>query len=174
MIILDWTGVNFIDNPTGDNILTPSFLLEQAIALSHYGFTPLPLVITCRGVDVYESSTHTFQHLQCPVQCFGEIYLKYAQAVCKYPIVHYEQICIDPLTQIRLICEILQINYDATFIEKFYYFNYCTGDDYFKKTSKGGKLTKIKLLPSNTESESYITASIDQNCRRADKLLGYE
>ena len=174
LIIRDWTGVNFIDNPIGDNVLTPSFLLEQAIYLSHYGLTPLPLVITRRVADVYESITRTFQHLQCSVQHFGEIYLKYAQAICEYPIFHYEQICEDPLTQINSICEILKINYDPTFIKRFHHFDRCTGDNRLKQSSKGGQLTEIKSLPSNIDSESYIAASVDQNCLRADKLLGYE
>lgn len=51
--------------------------------MSYYGLTHLPLIITCHGADVYESITRTFKHLQCPVQCFGETYLKYAQAVCR-------------------------------------------------------------------------------------------
>lgn len=92
----------------------------------------------------------------------------------KYPIVYYKQICTDTLTQVRLICKILEINYAPTLIDKFYNFYYCTEDNRLKQPSKGEKLTKIKLLSSNTEFESYITASFDKNYRRADKLLDYE
>ncbi|MEA5510388.1 sulfotransferase family protein [Crocosphaera sp. UHCC 0190] len=174
LIIRDWTAANFIDNPTNDNILTPSLLLEQNLYLSHYGFTCLPIAIARGAADVYDSITRTFKHLNLSIEAFGENYLTYAQAVCDYPVFKYEEICQDPTTQIRLICETLEINYDPAFINKFHQFENCTGDNILKQSSRGGQLREIKLLPSNTESESYIIASNDENCRRADQLLGYE
>ncbi|MEA5533079.1 sulfotransferase family protein [Crocosphaera sp. XPORK-15E] len=174
LIIRDWTAANFIDNPISNNILTPSFLLEQDLYLSHYGLTSLPVVIVRRVADVYESMTRIFPHLNLEIQSFGEAYLAYAQAVCHYPIFHYEQICQDPQTQIRLICQTLEINYDPDFLNKFYQFDKCTGDNTIEQSSRGRQLTEINLLPSHTESKSYIIASNDENCRRANQLLGYE
>ncbi len=174
LIIRDWTAANFIDNPINDNLLTPSFLLEQDLYLSHYGLTCLPVVIARRVADVYESMTRTFPHLNLEIQSFGEAYLAYAQAVSYYPVFQYEQICQDPQTQIPLICESLEINYDPDFVNKFYHFENCTGDNTVEQSSRGRQLTKIKLFPSHTESECYKMASNDQNCQKADQLLGYE
>ncbi len=173
LIIRDWTAVNFIDNTINDNLLTPSFLLEQDLYLSHYGLTCLPVVIVRRVADVYESMTRTFPHLNLEIQSFGEAYLAFAQAVSHYPVFQYEQICQDPQTQIRLICETLEINYDPNFFNKFYHFENCTGDNTLQQPSRSSQLTEIKLFPSHTESESYIIASNNQNCQKADKLLGY-
>lgn len=174
LIIRDWTAANFIDNPISDNILTPSFLLEQDLYLSHYGLTCLPVVIARRVADVYESMNRTFPHLNLEIQSFGEAYLAFAQAVCDYPVFQYEQICQDPQTQIPWICETLEINDDTDFLNKFYHFENCTGDNTIEQSSRGREITEIKLFPSHTESECYKIASNDQNCQKADQLLGYE
>jgi hypothetical protein len=173
LIIRDWTAANFIDNPINDNLLTPSFLLEQNIYLSHYGLTVLPVAIARRVADVYESMSRTFPHLNLEIKSFGKAYLAYAEAVSSYPIFQYEKICQDPQTQIHLICDTLEINYDADFINKFYDFENCTGDHTLEKLSRGRKLMEIKLFSSHTESESYKIASNDENCQKADRLLGY-
>lgn len=174
LVIRDWTAANFIDDPANDKILTPSLLLEQDLYLSHYGLIRLPIVIVRRAADVYDSINRTFTHLNRGIECFGETYLTYAQTVCHYPIFHYEQICQDPITQIRLICETLEINYDANFINQFYKFDKCTGDNNLNQSSRGGTLREIKLLSSNLESQDYKIANNDENCRKADQLLGYE
>ncbi len=174
LIIRDWTAANFIDDPTDDNILTPSFVLEQDLYLSHYGLIGLPIVIVRRAADVYDSISRTFPHLSHGVEVFGETYLKYAQTVCNYPIFYYEQICQEPITQVRLICETLEINYNIDFISKFYLFKNCTGDNNLSQSSRGRELTEIKLLSSNVNSERYNTAKNNENCQKADKLLGYE
>ena len=174
LIIRDWVAANFIHNPSKENILTPSFFLEQTLYLTHYGLTPSSVAIARRAADVYESITRTFPYLQLDVQSFGEGYVTYAEAVKDYAIFHYETLCQDPQSQIRLICETLDINYDADFIHKFYEFDRCTGDNDLKKSSRGGQIKEIKLFPSPLESQSYIEAQNDENCRRADQLLGYE
>ncbi|MDJ0599742.1 MAG: sulfotransferase family protein [Crocosphaera sp.] len=174
LIIRDWTAANFIDNPINDNMLTASFILEQDLYLSHYKLPYLPVAIVRRAADVYESMTRVFPHLDRGIQAFGEAYVRYAQAVCNYPIFYYEKICQDPITQIQLICETLEINYAPNFINKFYYFENCTGDNTIQQSSRGKQLSKIQLFPSHTESKSYIIASDNKNCRQADRLLGYE
>ena len=174
LIIRDWVAANFIHNPSEENILTPSFFLEQTLYLTHYGLTDVPVAIIRRAADVYESITRTFPYLQLDVKAFGEGYVTYSEAVKDYPIFHYETLCQDPQTQIRLICETLDINYDADFINKFYQFNRCTGDNDPEKSSRAAQLREIKLFPSSLESQSYIEAQNDENCRRADQLLGYE
>ncbi|WP_107670776.1 sulfotransferase family protein [Cyanothece sp. BG0011] len=174
LIIRDWTAVNFMDDPSNNQILTPSFILEQDLYLAHYGLISLPIVIVRRSADVYDSINRTFPHLNRGIEVFGEAYLKYAQRVCYYPIFHYEQICQDPITQISLICETLEINYEPNFINKFYDFDKCTGDNNLEQSSRGGKLKEIKLLSSNLESQDYKIANNDENCQQADKLLGYE
>lgn len=175
LIIRDWTSVNFLNNTVPGGYLLPSQVLEQNIYLRRYGFTPRSVVVTRRAADVYESLTRSFEQFRSlPVEEFGAAYLAYAKQVCHYPIVHYEQICIDPEAKIREICNLLAVNYDPAFLTNFNSFDRCTGDNLLQHPSRGAQLDTIKPIKSNRESAFYIAASLNQACREVDNLFRYE
>lgn len=174
LIIRDWCSVNFLSNPIESDILVPSFVLEQKTYLQHYEFHGSAVVVSRRAADVYESITRSFQHLQnLNIEDFGESYLKYAAAVSNYPIIHYERICTNPKETISKICNLLGINYDESFIFNFSRFENCTGDTNRPQPSRGIQLESIRPLRSYTDSPNYIAASKNENCQKADELLGY-
>ena len=175
LIVRDWVTVNFLADCLGDNLLTPSQVLEQEVYLSHYGFEILPVVICRHSADVYESLVRTFaQFRTLPINEFGSAYFEYTKAVCRYPIFHYEDICQNPEKFIEKICHILEINYNPSFLKNFKNFMTCTGDNKLPQASRGSKLREISLLDSNKTSKSYIAAMQNEYCRQADILLNYD
>ena len=175
LIIRDWVTVNFLANCLGDDTLIPSQVLEQKLYLSHHEFKICPVVISRNSADVYESLKRTFiQFSSLSIDEFGIAYLKYAEAVCKYPIFHYESICEKPDITINKICNVLDISYDSCFVNHFIDFTNCTGDNTLNQLSRGYKHTKITSLSSNKNSPNYIAAMQNENCRQADYLLKYD
>lgn len=174
LIIRDWTSLNYLDEVIPGEIFVPSFVPEQEVYLQHYRFEHTAIVLTRRAADVYESLLRTFEHLHVlSVEDFGRLYRAYAEAVSKHPIFHYEQLCFEPINSVKEICQILEINYDPSFITSFSSFNNCTGDNTLSKPSRGTKLEKITSLNSNQNSPLYIEASLNQDCRKADELFNY-
>ena len=174
LIIRDWTTINFLDRASND-IYTSTRILEQELYLSDHSFDCRPIVLTRRSADVYESLTRTFKHLKdLSVKEFGICYLAYAEAVTAYPVFHYEMFCREPQEELKRMCEVLGVNYCDTFVTEFTKFIRCTGDNTLFQPSRGNQLEKISVLASHHGSESYIAASLDKNCLKADKLLGYE
>lgn len=174
LIIRDWSTVNFLNGVIQDDILTPSLVLEQQVYLSHYGFTCSPVVITRRAADVYESITRTFENLRSlAVEEFGHRYLAYAKAVCQYSIFHYEDICEYPEASMSQICDLLNVNYNSSFLYGFGSFDRCTGDNTLVSPSRGIQLNAITRLKSHLDSPSYQAACLDERCNKADELLGY-
>jgi glycosyltransferase involved in cell wall biosynthesis len=174
LILRDWTTINFLDRASND-IYTPTRILEQELYLLHHSFDCRAIVLTRRAADVYESVTRTFKHLKdLSVKEFGSCYLAYAEAVSAYPVFHYERFCREPEKELKRMCEVLGVNYCDTFVTEFSKFIRCTGDNTLFQPSRGNQLEKISVLASHHDSESYIAASLDKNCLKADKLLGYE
>ena len=174
LIIRDWTTINFLKRASND-IYAPTMVLEQELYLSHHGLLCRPLVLARRSSDVYESIIRTFKHLKnLSVKEFGTCYLAYAQAVSNYPVFHYESFCREPEKQLNKMCEVLGVNYCDRFVTEFSKFTRCTGDNTLSQRSRGAGLEKITPLKSHHESEFYMAASLDKNCVKADKLLGYQ
>ncbi|MFE1747908.1 hypothetical protein [Coleofasciculus sp. H7-2] len=174
LIIRDWTTINFLDRAS-DDIYAPSMLLEQELYLEQYGFNIYPVMLARRSADVYESLTRTFKHLRnLSIKEFGNCYLAYVQKVSTYPLFHYESFCLEPEKELKRMCDVLGVNYSDTFVTEFSKFTYCTGDNTLPKPSRGGQIGKITVMESNQGAESYIAATLDENCQQADRLLGYE
>ncbi|MEP0752685.1 hypothetical protein NDA03_10725 [Trichocoleus sp. Lan] len=173
LIIRDWTTINFLNKASDD--YTPSMVLEQELYLERYRFNIYPIVLARRSADVYESLTRTFKNFHnLSIKEFGNCYLAYVQKVLTYPLFHYENFCLEPQKELKRMCDVLGVNYSNAFVTEFSKFTYCTGDNTLFKQSRGAQLSKITVMESNQESESYIAASLDENCQQADRLLGYE
>lgn len=175
LVLRDWVTANFLGNVIpGQSSIVPSLVLEQDYYLSHYGFECCSVVITRRAADVYESITRTLKHLQdLPIEEFGSHYLAYAKSVSDYPIFHYEALCQEPEAIVSKICSLLGIHYDASFVHNFSQFTHCTGDTTLPQPSRGLQLEVIKPLKSNSDVPTYIAASQNENCQKADELLNY-
>jgi hypothetical protein len=179
LIIRDWPSVNFLGDLLVQDVLTPSYVLEQEVYLSHGEFECCSAVITRRAEDVYASIIKSFAE-KVPesfrflsAEDFGIRYLRYAKSVCKHRIFHYEDICEEPEARIKELCECLEIQYSASFLEKFKYFKQCTGDSQPAVGSRGFNLDVITRLKSYTDSEYYVDAQKNESCVEANRLLGY-
>lgn len=175
LVLRDWVTANFLSNVvSGELNLVPSLVLEQNFYLSHYGLEASPIVITRRAADIYESLVRTFEYLKdLSVEEFSVRYLEYAKLVSGYPIFHYEQLCQEPEAIVSKICSVLDINYDTSFIHNFSQFTHCTGDNSQPRPSRGSQLSMITSLKSNSDASSYVAASQNENCQKADELLNY-
>lgn len=175
LIVRDWVTANFLKHVVpGKFSIIPSLVLEQKYYLLRYGLDDCSMVITRRAADVYESITRTFKHLQpLTVEEFGFCYLAYAKSVSRYPIFHYEMLCREPEAIVSQICSVLSIHYDAAFLQNFSQFTNCTGDNTLPQPSRGTQLEVIVPLKSNSDSPSYLAASQNENCRKADELFNY-
>lgn len=175
LVLRDWVTANFLSNVVPGTVsIVPSLVLEQNYYLSRYGFECCPIVITRRAADVYESITRTFKHLKdLSIEEFGSRYLTYAKSVSRYPIFHYEALCQEPEATVSKICSILNISYDASFVHNFNQFIHCTGDTTLSQPSRGLQLKGIKPLTSNSNAPSYVAASQNESCQKADEILNY-
>lgn len=175
LILRDWVTANFLSQVVlGKVSIIPSLVLEQDYYLSRYGFECCSVVMTRRAADVYESITRTLKHLQdLPIEEFASLYLTYARSVSDYPIFHYEALCQEPEAIVSKICSILDIHYDASFVHNFSQFTHCTGDTMLPQPSRGFQLKAITPLRSNSDTSSYVAASQNENCQKADELLNY-
>ncbi len=179
LVIRDWPAVNFLGDVFIQDVLVPSYVLEQEIYLLQGGFEYRSAAITRKSEDVYtsivksfaEKSPEKFRFLSATD--FGKRYLQFAKSIRGHRIFHYEDICDDPEAQIKELCEYLEIRYDASFLNDFKYFDRCTGDSHPDVASRGFKLDVIKRLESHVSSEYYISAQQDESCREANRMLNY-
>lgn len=181
LIIRDWTTLNFFHEACGDprsiynKTYVSSMVLEQSIYFSYSGLNLEPIAMVRRSSDVYESMQRSFKHLKnLSVDKFAQHYLAYAKAVSNYPIFYYENFCQEPQKELHRICNLLDVNYDPSFITEFSKFTNCTGDNTLSTQSRGIQLQKIRPLESNVSSEIYLAASQNKMCQEADRILGYD
>lgn len=175
LIIRDWPVINFLDVQTPlSALLRPSFILEQEFYLNHGQLGHRAIVISRQAADIYESLKRTFPHFSgLGIGDFGKCYLKYAQSVAGYKTFQYEKFCQKPEYVLKQICSELSVNYDENFLNKFYEFDRCTGDNALQYVSRGKELRSIKPLKSNVDSAYYIEAKANQECQMADSLFEY-
>lgn len=177
LIIRDWPSVNFLRNASGV-IYSPSMVLEQELYLMRHSkkLEIRRITFSRRSTDVYESLTRVFAHLKYQsISEFGKSYLEYARAAYEFPLFHYEAFCQQPQETLKEICEALAVSYDSQFLHNFNQFTRCTGDNTSTTTaSRGTTLSEIARLESRQEAIAYTLASLDSNCRQADRLFGYK
>lgn len=174
LIIRDWSTLNFLGNVYWE-YFSPSMILEQDLYLSNCGLQVNCAVITRQSACVYESIVRCFpdqSHLN--VEEFSESYLAYAKAVCNYPVIHFEKFCAEPEVQFQKLCGYLSVKYDQSFLTQFHSFNQCTGDNQLSAPSKLRTATEIMVQTEKRDSKTWQAASTNENCRKADELLGYE
>jgi hypothetical protein len=175
LIIRDWTVINFIDSIGCPNYLTfASGELEQEVYLTRENLKLTSVAFVRKSASVYSSILKTFPHLQSwlTLDIFASSYLKFAQKICNYPIFKYEEFCKNPTICSKSLCKYLNIKYDASFLNNFYNYNLCSGDNSLE--SRGSSLNTISVLPNDDSIDSlYTQASLNVKCQEADKILGY-
>ncbi|NMF85924.1 sulfotransferase family protein [Nodosilinea sp. P-1105] len=174
LIIRDWPTLNFLDNVIPSSLLEPSLVLEQELYLNYAQLKHQAIVICRQAADIYDSLKRNFCNFEnLTVEVFSERYLEYAKSIVGYKIVHYETFCTNPKDTCQNICQMLSINYDERFLEDFYKFYQCTGDNLLHHPPRGVQLKDIRPLESRVDSIYYIQAKANKNCQTADDMLGY-
>lgn len=171
LVVRDWVTVNFLPN-TAEFHGKPSGILEQQVYLRHAGLQPLPIVIARRSAAVYRSIVTNFvQFKDLELEAFSHAYLRYAQAVCDFPVFHLEEISRQPKREIPRIFAALELpETDVDLIlSQFSSFEKCTGDNTLaNKPSSGEHAQDITAHPSEADE-----ASPNHILQQADRLLGY-
>lgn len=173
LIIRDWSTLNFLSNVYWE-YFSPSMILEQDLYLSNHGLQITCAVVARQSACVYESIVRSFpDQNDLRVEDFAESYLAFAEAVCHYPVIHFENFCAEPEVQFRKLCDYLNVKFEWSFLTQFYSFNQCTGDNMLSSPSKLRTATEIIVPIEHRDSKTWQVASTNQNCRKADQLLGY-
>lgn len=173
LIIRDWPTLNFLGGIHWQHFF-PSGVLEQDFYLEHYGLLRHSAVISRRSAAVYESLTRSFAHLKdLSIDEFGSAYLAYARAVASFPVIHFEEFCETPVSEIRKLCAALHCVSSEDFVSGFSHFVNCTGDNNLAAISRGGNSERILPLPDSPEAPAWNVAEKDERCQEADRLLGY-
>ena len=174
LIIRDWSTLNFLRNVYWE-YFSPSMILEQGLYLSNYDLQANCVVVTRQSACVYESIVRCFpDQIHLSVEEFSESYLAYSKAVCNYPVIHFEKFCAEPEVQFQKLCGYLGVKFERSFLTQFHRFNQCTGDNQLSSPSKLRTATEIMVPTKKRNSKTWQVASTNENCRKADELLGYE
>ncbi|MBE9070370.1 sulfotransferase family protein [Leptolyngbya cf. ectocarpi LEGE 11479] len=171
LIIRDWISVNYLPNVAVGAF--PSETREQELYLNKYGLQSSGIVFSRRAETVLSSIKRTFTHFSgLSTDDFASAYLSYAEAVSDLPIFHYEDFCENPSSVLQKICSTLNIFYDSSFIEKFYTFHQCTGDN---NPGQESKRYHLNMISSSIKIDAeFIEYSQNKKIQKANSLLGYE
>ena len=174
LIIRDWATLNFLRNVYWE-YFSPSMILEQDLYLSDHGLQTNCVVVARQSACVYESIVRIFpDQIHLNLEDFAVSYLAYAEAVCNYPVIHLEKFCAEPEVQFQKLCDYLSVKFERSFLTQFHSFNQCTGDNLLSSPSKLRTATEILVPTEKRDSKTWQAASTNENCRKADQLLGYE
>lgn len=173
LIIRDWSTLNFLSKVYWE-YFSPSMILEQDLYLSNDGLQTTCVVVARQSACVYESIVRSFpDQNDLSVEDFAESYLAFAEAVCHHPVIHFEKFCAEPEVQFQKLCDYLNVKFKWSFLTQFHSFNQCTGDNMLSSPSKLRTTTEIIVPIERRDSKTWQVASSNQNCRKADQLLGY-
>ncbi len=168
LIIRDWSHLDFIAVPFLEKATYQPIVAEMLAA-----FKIIHLSLVRNPIDQWLSTDSlAVLHDKLSLEEFLLGYAKFAEYSASAGFVRYEDFVAEPIEQTKIICEILHLDYDETFIQKWHNYRFITGD--IKQRSRGGKLDKIQYLPRLPISSELLDKFYQNNdYQRAIKLLNY-
>ncbi len=171
MVLRDWASIDFIGkilNPEPiyqfqlNAVLAPHFDLHTCALVRH----PLDQWLSTRRLKIFADKLS-------PAEFFYG-YRRYAEAIGNR-FVQYEAFTRCPKTHMQKICEMMQIQYDSRFIERWYQNACITGDN--KKTSRGtsdSEAAEIRPLPRREVEAALADEAVgNADYQKSIKLLNY-
>ncbi|MHC4759520.1 MAG: O-linked N-acetylglucosamine transferase family protein, partial [Planctomycetota bacterium] len=170
LVIRDWAHLDFIAVPFLQkpkfqmslvDHLKPHFDVKQIALVRH----PIDQWLSLNKLNVMKG------HLD--IENYLKGYLEFARQAAQIGYIRYEDFTADPVWQMKIICEKLELDYDEEFINKWYDYKKITGDT--GKQSRGSKLREIKSLPrQHVQPELLEKFRENENYSQALKLLNYQ
>ncbi len=172
MVLRDWASIDFIgrilkDEPTYEfhlnKVLEPHFSIHRCALVRH----PLDQWLSTRRLKIYAG--------KLTVEAFVQGYRRYAEAVCGC-YVQYEQFTHAPEATMQRICELLELDYDPGFLDRWHTNTAITGDN--KNSSRGtstAEAPRIRPLPRR-EQDAELEEQLQDNAdyQLSLKILGYQ
>jgi hypothetical protein len=137
LVVRGWPVADFV--PMKQNAFDPPGRLEEYHLLAER-LTVRPFVFTRDAIDVWISNG---RHRD-----FFRNFHRYAEAVKRsgFPLLKYEDFCLDPKGEMRRLCEMTGLPYSERFL-RFHDFHHVLGDVRMRRPSRGGRLAAIRALP---------------------------
>ena len=151
LVLRDWAHLDFMAVPF---LPEAGYKLGLADALKD-DFKLLQIALVRHPVDQWLSLTKlAVAHGKLSLAAYLRGYLKFAQYCSQTGFIRYEDFTAEPLWQMKILCEKLQLKYDESFLQKWYDYKYVTGDT--GRQSRGSKLREIKSLPRPAVDEELL------------------
>jgi len=161
---LDFIGVPFLEKPTYRNqlneALTSTFDVRQYSLVRH----PADQWLSTARLKVMED------HLDLDAFLAG--YRQFAEQATASGFMRYEDFTREPITQLEQLCQQLQLDFDAGFINKWQANKHVTGDT--SGMSRGSRFAEISPLQRRSV-DKMLQEKLQNNpdYRHALELLGY-
>jgi hypothetical protein len=170
LVIRDWAHLDFIGVPFLQapdyrmslvDQLEPHFDIRQIALVRH----PVDLWLSLSKLEIMK------EHLDLDHYLKG--YLEFAQQASEIGYVRYEDFTADPIWQMKIVCEKLQLDFDQDFVNKWYDYEKITGDT--GKQSRGSNLNQIRPLPRKPVPPELLEKfRSNKNYCQALKILNYQ
>lgn len=173
LIIRDWVTVNYLPGACG-SMVQQSYVLEQPVYLARAGYSLLPLVVTRKASDVYQSIRRSFIQLaNLSADDFALSYLAYTRAVSAFPRVSLEALQSAPReTLIQILRKLeLSTDYIEMQLETFADFRRCTGNNTLAVPAATSHARHIVPVSRDSVTDDTLNA---EAFTEADRLMGYE
>jgi predicted O-linked N-acetylglucosamine transferase (SPINDLY family) len=170
LVIRDWAHLDFIGVPFLEKPEYKMGLLDEL--RPHFDFKQIALVR--HPVDQWLSlSKLQVMKNHLDIDHYLKGYLEFTKQAAEIGYIRYEDFTADPLWQMKILCEKLQLDFDQDFINKWYDYEKITGDT--GKQSRGSKLRQIKSLPRQpVPSELLEKFRANEDYWQALKILNYQ
>ena len=165
LVLRDWTHLDFTGVPFN---IPLTYRLTSALQLRHR-FRVVQVATVRHPINQWLSFHKTVsQDLQLDSFLYG--YRRFAEVAAEIGFVRYEDFVAQPESQMQTLCDQLEVNYDAAFIDKWPQYQTITGN------TGGGEMTCSVIeqrarRPSSPELLEQCFANEDY--RRAIEVLGY-
>lgn len=161
---LDYHGLPFANPTMGSGLadaLAPMFDVVSTCTVRH----PLDQYLSFQGIGAAQHYTNA-QYLKGCVA--------FASAAVESGFARYEDFTAEPEKHIRLICERLEMPYDADFLNKWWSYTTITGDT-VKSVGRGNESKEIKPLKRRPVDEQLLEEfRANEDYQKTCELLGYE
>jgi len=177
LLVRDFSAANFVPGCVPN--VCPSGVLEQELYLRHAGFDSVPLVIARRALDTYSSWTQNFEQFrEMEMGAFADSYLRYAEAVKKYPVIHLESLQADPESAVAQVLRRFGLDekWQSHMLENFHSFTNCSGNNTLAKASPstGAKVILNNIPGDRRAFERAENKKAMTELAKADRWFGYE
>lgn len=137
LVVRGWPVADFV--PMKQNGFDPPGRLEEYHLLADR-MEVRPFVFTRDAIDAWISNG---RHRD-----FFRNYVRYAEAVRQsgFPLLKFEEFCREPESEMRRLCEMTGLSYDAQFLH-FHDFHHVLGDLQMRRPSRGVRQEAIRPLP---------------------------